>query len=86
MTEVIQQMLTCLDNAQLKHLKRVLEKTLFRYEMVEHQGDIIEDDSERLIAMFMAGCGYVEMASGNKTEDKFSKAVNRCYSSVKFIH
>lgn len=54
MTEVMQQMLPCLDNAQLKHLKRVMEKTLFRYEVVESQGDIVEDDSEKLIAMFIS--------------------------------
>ena len=54
MTEVMQQMLPCLDNAQLKQLKHVLEQVLFCYEAAGIEGKTEKDDSLELVNMFIA--------------------------------
>ena len=54
MTEVMQQMLPYLDNARLKQLRQVMEKTLCHYDVVEAQTKPEEDDSKTLIEMFIA--------------------------------
>lgn len=53
-TEVMQQMLSYLDNAQLKQLKQVLEQTLFHYEVTDTGVKLEEDDSNDLVTMFIA--------------------------------
>ena len=53
-TEVMQQMLLYLDNAQLKQLKQVMEQTLFHYEVTGAKVKPEEDNSNGLIAMFIA--------------------------------
>lgn len=53
-TEVMQQMLLYLDNAQLKQLKQVMEQTLFHYEVTGAKVKPEEDNSNDLIAMFIA--------------------------------
>ena len=53
-TGVMQQMLPYLDNAQLKHLRQVLEQTLFYYEVTGVEIKPEEDDSNDLVAMFIA--------------------------------
>jgi len=54
MTEVMQQMLPYLDNAQLKQLRQAMEQTLCHYEVTGAQVKPEEDDSNDLIAMFIA--------------------------------
>ena len=54
MTEVMQQMLPYLDNAQLKQLRQVVEQTLYHYEVTGAEARPEEDDSNDLIAMFIA--------------------------------
>ena len=54
MTEVLQQMLPYLDNAQLKQLKQVMEQTLFHYEVTGAEVKPEEDDSNALITTFIA--------------------------------
>ena len=54
MTEVMQQMLPYLDNAQLKQLKQVMEQTLFQYEVIGAEVKPEEDDSNDLVAVFIA--------------------------------
>jgi len=54
MTEIMQQMLPCLDNAQLKQLRQVMEQALFHYEVTGAEVKPEEDDSNDLIAMFIA--------------------------------
>ena len=53
-TEVMQQMLPYLDNAQLKQLKQVMEQTLYHYEVYGAEVKPEEDDSNNLISMFIA--------------------------------
>ena len=54
MAEVMQQMLPCLDNAQLKQLRKVLENTLYHYEVTDNWGKQDEDDRNDLVVMFIA--------------------------------
>jgi site-specific recombinase XerD len=54
MTEVMQQMLRYLDNAQMKQLRQVMEQTLFHYEVTSVEVEPEEDDGNGLIAMFIA--------------------------------
>ena len=54
MTEVMQQMLRYLNNAQMKQLREVMEQTLFHYEVTSVEVKPEEDDSNGLIAMFIA--------------------------------
>lgn len=53
-TGVMQQMLPYLDNAQLKQLKQVMEQILFYYEITDVEVKQVEDDSNELMAMFIA--------------------------------
>ena len=54
MTEVMQQMLPYLDNAQLKQLRQAMEQTLFHYKVTGAEVKPEEDDSNELVAMFIA--------------------------------
>ena len=54
MTEVMQHMLSYLDNAQLKQLRQVMEHALCRYNVTELEIKPEEDDSNNLIARFIA--------------------------------
>jgi len=53
-TEVMQQMLPYLDNTQLKQLRHVMEQALCNYEVMGSDVKDEEDDSNELIAMFIA--------------------------------
>lgn len=54
MTEVMQHMLSYLDNAQMKQLRQVMEHALCRYNVTELEMKQEEDDSNNLIARFIA--------------------------------
>ena len=54
LTEVLQQMLPYLDNAQLKQLRRVMEQVLNHYEVTDTEVRLEDDDNNDLIAMFIA--------------------------------
>ena len=53
MTEVMQHMLSYLDNAQMKQLRQVMEHALCRYNVTELEMKQ-EDDSNNLIERFIA--------------------------------
>lgn len=53
-TEVMQQMLHCLDNAQLQQLKHAMEQTLLHYDVTIAQQNPVADDSNDLITAFIA--------------------------------
>ncbi len=54
MTEIMQQMLSCLDNVQLKQLRQAMEQILCHYDVTSVQIKQEDDDSNSLIAMFIA--------------------------------
>lgn len=53
-TEILQQMLPYLDNAQLQQMEQVLERTLFHYDVTEALAKPEEDNSPELISSFIA--------------------------------
>lgn len=52
-TEVMQQMLPYLDNAQMKKLREVMEKALFVYEVAKCKESHDEEDNDELIRKFL---------------------------------
>lgn len=52
-TEVMQEMLPYLDNAQMKQLREAMGQILFHYEITESKGSLKEDNSNELIGMFI---------------------------------
>ena len=54
MTEIMQQMLPYIDNAQMKQLRQVLEQTLFHFEVTDTELKPEEDNSTDLIDRFLA--------------------------------
>ena len=80
MTEVMQQMLPYLNNAQLKQLRQVMEQTLYHYEVTGMETKPEEDDNDNLIAMFIAakrleGCS-------EKTLRYYQTTINAMVSSL----
>ena len=54
MTEIMQQMLPYINNAQMKQLRQVLEQTLFHFEVTDTELKPEEDNSTDLIDRFLA--------------------------------
>ena len=80
MTEVMQQMLPYLDNAQLKQLRQVMEQTLYHYEVTGMETKPEEDDNENLIAMFIAARRIV--GCSEKTLRYYQSTINAMVSSL----
>lgn len=80
MTEVIQQMLPYLDNAQLKQLRQAMEQTLCHYDVTGAQVKPEEDDSDDLVAMFIAA-KRIEGCS-EKTLKYYQTTIDALISSI----
>ena len=81
-TEVMQLMLPVLNNAQMKQLKQVMEQTLFHYEVSGAETKLEEDDSNDLIAMFIAakrveGCSEKTLKYYKTTIDAMASSLNK---------
>ena len=79
---VIQRMLPYLDNAQLKQLKQVMDQTLYHYEVTCAENRPEEDDSNDLIAMFIAakrieGCSEKTLKYYQTTIDKMVSSLGK---------
>lgn len=88
MTEVMQQMLPYLDNAQLKQLRKAMEQTLCHYDVTGAQVKPEEDDSNGLIAMFIAakrieGCSEKTLKYYQTTIDALVSSLGK---NVRHIH
>ncbi len=86
-SEVMQQMLPYLDNAQLSQLKQVMEQTLFHFDVAGAAEKPEDDNSNELIAMFIAakrieGCSEKTLSYYQTTIDKMVTALGK---SVKHI-
>ncbi|MBO5610535.1 MAG: tyrosine-type recombinase/integrase [Eubacterium sp.] len=82
MTEVVQQMLPYLDNAQLKQLRQVIEQTFFHFEVTKTEIEPEEDDSNELITMFIAakrveGCSEKTLKYYQTTIDAMVSSLNK---------
>ena len=87
MTEIMQQMLVYLDNAQLKKLKQVMEHTLHHYEVLGANIKPENDDSAELIEKFIAakrieGCSEKTLKYYQSTIDMMVEALGK---NVKLI-
>ncbi len=80
MTEVMQQMLPYLDNAQLKLLRQAMEQTLCHYDVTGTQVKPEEDDSNSLITMFIAA-KRIEGCS-EKTLKYYQTTINALVSTL----
>nr|MCR5323686.1 phage integrase N-terminal SAM-like domain-containing protein [Lachnospiraceae bacterium] len=88
MEEVMQHMLSCLDNAQMKQLRQVMEHALCRYNVTELEIKPEEDDSNNLIARFIAakrieGCSEKTLKYYQTTIDALVVSIGK---SVRHIH
>lgn len=88
MTEVMQHMLSYLDNAQMKQLRQVMEHALCRYNVTELEMKPEEDDSNNLIARFIAakrieGCSEKTLKYYQTTIDALVVSIGK---SVRHIH
>ena len=80
MTDIMQRMLPYLDNIQLKQLRQVMEQTLFYYEVTDMEVKPEEEDSNGLIAMFIAA-KRVEGCS-EKTLKYYQTTIDAMVSSI----
>ena len=81
-TEVIQLMLPVLNNAQLKQLKQVMEQTLFHYVVSGVETKPEENDSNELIAKFIAakrieGCSEKTLKYYQTTIDAMAASLDK---------
>ena len=88
MEEAMQHMLSYLDNAQMKQLRRVMEQALCRYDVTELEMKSEEDDSNNLIARFIAakrieGCSEKTLKYYQTTIDAMVVSIGK---SVRHIH
>ena len=86
-SEVMQQMLTCLDNAQLKQLQQVMEQTLFHFEVTGAATQPEADNSNELIAMFIAakrieGCSGKTLSYYQTTIDTMVSALGKSVTHI----
>ena len=82
MTEVMQQMLPYLDNAQMKQLRQVMEQALYHFEVAGTEVKPEEDDSNGLIAMFIAakrieGCSEKTLKYYQTTIDAMASSLGK---------
>ena len=80
--EVMQQMLLYLDNAQLQHLRKALEQTLCHYDVIGSQVNTEVDNSNDLIAMFIAakrveGCSEKTLKYYLTTIDTMASSIGK---------
>ncbi|MBR3515805.1 MAG: tyrosine-type recombinase/integrase [Lachnospiraceae bacterium] len=88
MEEVMQSMLSYLDNAQMKQLRQVMEHVLSRYDVTELEKKPEEDDSNNLIARFIAakrieGCSEKTLKYYQTTIDAMIASIGK---NVRHIH
>ena len=78
--EVMQQMLSYLDNAQLKQLRQAMERSLCYYEVNSLQIKPQEEDNSDLVAMFIAA-KRIEGCS-DKTLKYYQSTIDALISSL----
>ncbi len=88
MEEVMQHMLSYLDNAKMKQLRQVMEQALCRYEVTTFEMKPEEDDSNSIIARFIAakrieGCSEKTLKYYQTTIDAMVASLGK---NVRHIH
>ncbi|HRS66156.1 MAG TPA: tyrosine-type recombinase/integrase [Spirochaetia bacterium] len=80
-TEVMQEMLPYLDNAQMKQLREAMGQVLFHYEITESKGSPEEDNNGKLIGMFITA-KRIEGCS-EKTLKYYQTTIEAMVSSIR---
>lgn len=80
--DVVQQMLPYLDNAQLIELQKVLEYTLFDYEITKQEGKEATNDNPKLVDDFLAakrieGCSEKTLKYYRTTIEAMATSINK---------
>ena len=88
MTEVMQHMLSYLDNVQMKQLRQVMEQALCHYDVAELEMKPEEDDSNNLLERFIAakrigGCSEKTLKYYQTTIDAMVASLGK---NVRHIH
>ncbi|MCR5661808.1 MAG: phage integrase N-terminal SAM-like domain-containing protein, partial [bacterium] len=86
--DIMQQMLACLDNAQMKQLSQALEQTLYYYDVTRSPAHCEEDNSQKLIAAFITakrieGCSEKTLKYYEATINAMASALGK---SVQRVH
>ena len=86
-SEVMQQMLPYLDNAQLSQLMQVMEQTLFHFAVTDASQKPEADNSNELIAMFIAakrieGCSEKTLSYYQTTIDTMVSALGKSVQHI----
>ena len=86
-SEIMQQMLPYLDNAQLSQLKQVMEQTLFHFDVSGAMEKPEADNSNELIAMFIAakrieGCSEKTLSYYQTTIDTMVSALGKSVQHI----
>lgn len=86
-SEVMQQMLPYLDNAQLSQLMQVMEQTLFHFDVTDASQKPEADNSNELIAMFIAakrieGCSEKTLSYYQTTIDTMVSALGKSVQHI----
>lgn len=89
-TDVVQQMLPHLDNAQLKQLQKVLEHTLFDCEITKQDEKETTTDNLKLVDDFVAakrieGCSEKTLKYYRTTIDAMVTSVNKSMDYLKYV-
>ena len=87
-TEVMQQMLSYLDNSQLKQLRQAMEQTLYHYDVTMTETKSEEDDRYDLLGKFIAakrieGCSEKTLKYYQTTIDAMVASLGK---NVRHIH
>ena len=79
--EVLQQMLQCMDNAQIKHLEKVLKHTLFNYDVQRNDSTNNKESADLEMAFIAAkrieGCSEKTLRYYKKTIDTMLEGIGK---------
>lgn len=79
--EVLQQMLQCMDNAQIKHLEKVLKHTLFYYDVQRNDStdnkESVDLETAFIVAKRIEGCSEKTLRYYKKTIDTMLERIGK---------
>ena len=80
--DIMQQMVSYLDNVQLKRLQKVLEHVLYNYDISKTEQDMEEDDNQKLIDSFIyakriEGCSEKTLKYYRATIECIAESIDR---------
>lgn len=85
--EILQQMLSYLDNSQLKQLQQALDLTFKKFDVVEVDGDLRNDNNKTLVDKFISskrieGCSEKTLNYYHKTIDTMKISIGKDFCRI----